>query len=171
MKIESLLWNWDILANSFKVTEIGSKCLKAICQCSSGKTAILPNTLDFCLQKSAKLDLRCQLGWNPEILRKAICEIFYCFNIRKFLPKFSKSKEMRKNNSRYRSSHPSLELLLFLPTFSAETLPYPGHKDKKEALLMRITTLKMKTNSIIFAFACSHLEIKMYQNTLIFSQL
>lgn len=33
-QLNLFLWNWDIFANSFKVTETGSNCLKAICQCS-----------------------------------------------------------------------------------------------------------------------------------------
>ena len=45
------------------------------------------------------------------------------------------------NNSKYRSLHISQDLIFFLPTFSAETLPSPGHNGRKEALLMQNTAL------------------------------
>ena len=107
------LWSWTISTSSLEVTETESNCLKAICRC--------PRQLPFYVRlsislskRAAESQLRCHLGWNPEILRAVVGDIVHFFEHGTNLPKLSKFAKSNKTGKKITAAPNIDPLVLFL---------------------------------------------------------
>lgn len=81
--------------NFHEVTENRSNCLKAVCQYSREVPLYLRLVIYLC--KTAKLHLRCHLGWNAEIMKEVMHKVVhFIFNIIKIYLSFQSSQNQTK---------------------------------------------------------------------------